>query len=253
MTALANERQSREKKFTYMQFPLAVGNKAYKNGNAAIDLSTGKCEPAHPETDLFGIGKFAETVDATLAEALVNVNLQREVTAEWWENDTDGTPVTAAMLCALCYLLDDQTVTSDPSGASVAGRVWAVDSVKGVLVERLGDTPAAVGSLDGLEAVETALAAFSSNNIDVDDNPNSGAIFDVPTTGAASTITLPATAAEGTVLYFVADGTKNGHTVQYRDETGPANLTTALTASKRHMVIAAFLNGKWNANAYVSP
>lgn len=252
MTVLDNDRQSREKKFTYKLFPLAVGNKAFKNGLAALDLSTGKCEPGHTESDLFALGKFESTVDATSAETPVNVYLGREVIAEWWENDT-GSPVTIAMLCALCYMKDDQTVTSDPTGASVAGRIWDVDSVKGVLVEKVGNVPAAVGSLDSLEAVETVLAAFSSNNINLASNPNSGAIYDVPTTGAASTITLPATAAEGTLLYFTADGTKNGHTVQYRDATGPVNITTALTASKRHTVIAMNLNGLWFANAYVSP
>ncbi len=55
------------------------------------------------------------------------------------------------------------------------------------------------------------------------------------------------------MLYFVADGTKNGHTVTYRDATGTVALTTALTASKRHLVVATFLNGLWNANAYVGP
>jgi hypothetical protein len=84
-------------------------------------------------------------------------------------------------------------------------------------------------------------------------DPRPGAIYDIPTTAGASTVTLPANALEGTEVTFVADGTKNGHTVQYRDATGPTNLTTALTLSKRHLVRCAFLNGKWVANAYVAP
>jgi len=92
-----------------------------------------------------------------------------------------------------------------------------------------------------------------SNDSVIASDPASGLIYDIPTTAAASTVTLPAAAAEGTILYFVADGTKNGHTVQYRDATGPVNLTTALTASKRHQVTAIYLNAKWTANAYVSP
>jgi hypothetical protein len=122
-----------------------------------------------------------------------------------------------------------------------------------VAVELLSGVPTGTASLDGLAGIETALAAFSSNNINLGASPNSGAVYDIPTTAAASTVTLPATATEGTILYFVADGTKNGHTVQYRDATGPVNLTTALTASKRHLVIAVALNGLWNCNAYVSP
>jgi hypothetical protein len=95
--------------------------------------------------------------------------------------------------------------------------------------------------------------AYVSNDLVIADNPANGLIFDVPTTGAASTVTLPAAAREGTRVYFSADGTKNGHTVQYRDATGPVNLTTALTASKRHSVTALFLGSKWVAQAYISP
>ena len=67
---------------------------------------------------------------------------------------------------------------------------------------------------------------------------------------AASTIDLP-DGNEGDVIYFSADGVKNGHTVQYRDGTTP--ITTALTAAKRHLVVCLFLDGTWRANAYVSP
>lgn len=252
MTALANERMSSREAWDYHLFTLTSGTKAYKNAVAAIDLGSGKVVPGATRTDLFVIGKFAETVDATLADKPVNVNLCRELWVEWLTNDT-GSPVLATDLGALCYVKDDQTVTQSPTGASIAGRVWAVDSTKGVAVEMLDSTPAATASLDGLVAPEGTLAAFSSNNINLGASPNSGTIYDCPTTGAASTITLPATAAEGTLIYFTADGTHNGHTVQYRDATGPTNLTTALTASKRHLVIAAYVAGAWRANAYVSP
>ena len=80
------------------------------------------------------------------------------------------------------------------------------------------------------------------------------ATYKVPTTGAASTVTLPAAATVGTRCHFIADGALNGHTVTYRDATGPTSLTTALTASKRHMVTAIKLDAThWVCNAYVSP
>jgi hypothetical protein len=252
MTALAQDRMRSTERWKYHLFPLASGNIAYQGGIAALDLSTGKCEPGHAETDLFIIGTFAEYMDASAAEKQVNVDLGMEMEVEWFDN-SGSNAIAATDVGSLCYVEDDQTVGISPTGRSIAGRIWAVDTVKGVAVQRLEALPPAVASLDGLGAVETALAAFSSNNINLGDNPDSGAIYDIPTTAAASTVTLPATAVEGTVLYFVADGTKNGHTVQYRDATGPVNLTTALTASKRHLVIATFLNGIWNANAYVSP
>jgi hypothetical protein len=251
MTALANERQGHRESWQSHLFTLASGNKAWKNALIGIDLGSGKVVPATTRTDLFIIGVAAETVDATSADKLLNVRLAREIWVDWLNND--ATSIVATDLGALCYLKDDQSVTITPTGASVAGRVWAVDSARGVAVEMLDAVPAGIASLTGLIALETALTAFSSNNINLPATPVSGAMYEVPATGAASTITLPATADEGTVLYFVANGTDNAHTVQYRDATGPTNITTALTASKRHMVIAAFLNSAWRANAYVSP
>ncbi len=249
MTALATAKASRFERWTYHLFTLASGNIAYKGGIAVLDLSTGKVEPGHAELDAFVIGKFEETVDATSADKLVQVNLGKEIEVEWWANS--GTSALASTdVGNLCFVEDDQTVGKVGAGASVAGRVWAVDSVKGVAVEKL-QTPPMPGS--GGYSTETTAPAYASNDSIIPANPRHDAIYDVPTTGAASTITLPATASEGTRLWFHADGTKNAHTVQYRDATGPANLTTALTASKRHLVVAQFLNGIWTANAYVSP
>lgn len=78
-------------------------------------------------------------------------------------------------------------------------------------------------------------------------------VYDVPATGGASTVTLPAGADDGTRVFFAADGTKNVNTVQYRDATGPTNITAALTASKRHLVCCIKQNGKWFACDTVSP
>lgn len=252
MTALTQARSRSVERWTYMQFTLATGNVAYKGGIACIDLSTGKVEPGHAETDLFVIGVFAETVDATSAEAQVNVNLSKEIEVEWFVN-SGSNPVVTANIGSLCYVEDDQTVGNSSSGNSVAGRAWKISTTDGVAVEKLQSVPASMANLDGLELVSTSPGAFAANDLVIGASPNSGAVYEIPATAAASTVTLPATATEGTVLKFVADGTLNGHTVQYRDATGPVNLTTALTASKRHLVTAIYLNSKWRAAAYVSP
>jgi hypothetical protein len=250
MTALINERQSSYEAWQSHLFTLASGHKAWKNGLAAIDLGTGKVVPGATAPGLLLIGKFSETVDATAGDQLINVRLAREVEIEWLNNDAAS--VAATDLGSLCYVKDDQSVTLVATGASVAGRIWGVEAGRGVAVEMLDAVPDP-SSLADLVAPVGTLTAFSSNNINLPNTPDSGSIFELPATGAASTVTLPATADEGTIIYFVADGTLNGHTVQYRDATGPTNLTTALTASKRHMVTAAFVNSKWRANAYVSP
>jgi hypothetical protein len=245
MTALAAARRIREERWKFKEFTLASGNIAYQGGSACLDLSAGKVVPASAAEGLLHIGVFAETVDATAADASVGVNLVEEIALVWYANAGSGT-VASTDLGQVCYFADDQTVTMTGAGGPVAGRVWAVDTSKGVAVQKLG-----AGSADTL-AVEMALEAFVAN----DSTPNDivhGAIYEVGTTGGASTVTLPAAAVDGTVAYFVADGVANGHTVQYRDATGPTNLTTALTASKRHLVVATKTGGAWFCNAYISP
>lgn len=248
MTALAMERMRSFERWTFHKFPLAVGNKAWKHAAIGIDLSTGKVEPMHGESDLLYIGLANETVDATSVEKQLDVNLGMEIEVEFYVNDASA--IVATDLGKLAYFKDDQTLTLTTNGA-IAGRIWAVDSARGVAIQKLGSLGGGNGSGGSLVTV-TAPAYVSNDSIIVAD-PQTEAIIDVPTTAAASTITLPASAAAGTRLTFVADGTKNGHTVQYRDATGPVNLTTALTASKRHEVICTYLNSKWYANAYVSP
>lgn len=250
MTALTSERMNTRNEFHGRKFTLAANNAAYKGGIACIDLSTGRVEPGHVETDLFCIGVFAESKASSASEQLVEVDLRRKVVAYWFAN---GSSIDDTDVGSLCYLDDDQTVSTTPTGKSVAGRIWDVSTTLGVLVEILPAVPTPLASLDGLPGVDTDPGSFVSNDLVIGDSPNPGAIFEIPATGAASTVTLPATATEGTIIYFVADGTLNGHTVQYRDATGPTNLTTALTASKAHAVTAIFLNGAWRAIAYVSP
>lgn len=250
MTALSAARMLTHETWTRAKFTLAANNAAWKGGAAALDLSTGRVEPAHVETDLFYIGTFVESKASSASEQQVEVHLGREITVYWFAN---GSSIDDTDIGSLCYFDDDQTVSTTSTGKSVAGRIWAVDSTLGVAVEKLQAVPAAIATLDGLPGVDTDPGSFVSNDLVIADSPNPGAIFEIPATAAASTVTLPATATEGTILYFVADGTNNGHTVQYRDATGPTNLTTALTASKRHQVTAVFLNSKWTAAAYVSP
>jgi len=157
--------------------------------------------------------------------------------------------------------------------------VWGVDSSKGVLVERLagseltaqvgdiaedGVTPgtafqvlrtnsgATASEWGGVKIPSAGALTFSSNDA-APPTLVDGAHYKVPQTGAASTVTLPAAAATGTQAFFYADGALNDHTVQYRDETGPTNLTTALTANKLHMVHAMKTADGWVCTAYVSP
>lgn len=139
MTALAKERALREERWNYKQFTLASGKKAWKGGIAMYDQSAGFVIPAETgagQSDLFALGTFEETVDATAAAALVNVRLKKEVRLFWFSNDGTN-PVTANDIGKQVYAVDDQTVSisSATSTRSVLGRAWAVDSTRGVAVE----------------------------------------------------------------------------------------------------------------------
>ena len=241
MTALAAERTTPFETWQSHQFTLASGTKAYKHGIAVLDPATGKVKPGVAAAGLIALGYFKETVDATSADKPVNVQLSREIVVRWYVN---GSSIAATDVGKRCYIADDQTVTLVADGKSRLGRIWAIDALKGVGVEVLTDVPA-----DDLLEVNV-LPAYVANDSAPAKIVN-GATYDVPTTGAATTISLPATPVDGLVAYFTADGTKNGHTVQYRDVT--TAITTALTASKRHLVVVTSLGGKWFANAYVAP
>jgi hypothetical protein len=183
-------------RWTFKQFPLASGKKAYKGGIAVIKQSTGKCEPASAAAGLLHIGKFAESIDASAAEKLVNVDLGLEIEVCWWTNDTTA-PVTADKVGSICYLLDDQTVSIDGTSRSIAGRVWAVDATKGVAVQKLGliVTPPAAFSLGRGDADTDDDAA------DVDGDPDAPTMPPPRTpvaTPAAATPTRPASPAPST-------------------------------------------------------
>lgn len=249
MAAATKARGRKTHAFKHIELTLKSGTKAFRGCRAALELSSGKVIPATTDPGLLMLGVFDEDVDATAADKPVNIDLEREVQVEFFASGTSSDAIVAADRGKIVYAMDDQTVgllaATGGVARSPAGRVWIVDS-RGVGIEKLG---AAVGDLI---ASVPDVASFTANDWAPAAVEN-GAIYDCPTTGAASTITLPAAAPDGTQVTVVADGTKNGHTVQYRDATGPTNLTTALTAAKRHLVLCAKRDGKWYANAYISP
>lgn len=248
MTALAQSKARRFEAWKHKSFTLASGSVAYKGGRACLN-SSGKVVPASSATGLFAIGIFDEDVDATAADKPVSVDLEKELIVERFVNAGSGA-VAATDVGSVAYMLDDQTVTMTSTGRSIAGRVWDVSATKGVAIEKLEQVPAlglselAAGTLPGQVANDFILPAA---------NVIQDATYAIGTTALASTVTLPAAATNGSRITFIADGSANGHTVQYRDATGPTNITTALTALKKHMVVCVKVGGAWYANAYVSP
>jgi len=120
-----------------LEHPLTTAAVAERGKMACLDTSTGYLALGATSTTLRPIGYFDE--DATGDETTnVRVRLFDEIRVHWWANDTGGTPVVAADVGSLCYVLDDSTVTGDATGASSAGRVWGTNATNGVAVEMAG-------------------------------------------------------------------------------------------------------------------
>lgn len=138
MSALTKARMIRETRFKNIALPLAASQSVFQGGIACGDTSTGTVKKgAAGSTTLVRIGEFTENCDNSASTASTNVvvSLEKEIVARWYDNATGGNAVTASDLFNDAYILDDHTVTKASSGNSKAGRVWAVDSVKGVAVE----------------------------------------------------------------------------------------------------------------------
>ncbi len=138
MSALTQPRMGIELVLNTVSLPLAGSVKAWQGGMACIDVSANLVYPGVAgNANLVRVGNFEESVDnsASTATTFVLVNLDHEVVCQWYDNATGGAAVTAADLFASAYILDDHTVTITAGSNSVAGRIWAVDSVKGVAVE----------------------------------------------------------------------------------------------------------------------
>ncbi len=142
---------SRIKQFEKMSSVSLAGKteQVYQGGIACFDTSTGLVAKAFASTTLHPIGTYADDQN-TASGGNVLVKLFNEVTIHWFTNDTTH-PVVAADIGGLCYLLDDQTVadTDLTNTLSVAGRVWKIDSVKGVGVEMRMGAGVELTGLDG--------------------------------------------------------------------------------------------------------
>lgn len=123
----------------FSQKELAAKNEeVFQGGLACFDTSTGLVAKGFASTTLIPIGTF-DSDSAAAAGKRVIVNLFRETKAIWMVNAGGGDAVVATDIGGLAYIRDDNTVgrDDDTNTLSVMGRVWDVDSVKGVLVEPL--------------------------------------------------------------------------------------------------------------------
>ena len=139
MGALTTQRIGKEETLFDIPLPLATSQKVYRNGMACVDSSTKTVKKgASGNTNLKRIGTFANSYDNSAGTATVQVmvRLEKEIRAQWFDNDTGAGAITmASNFFSLVYVLDDHTVTATAGSNGNAGRVWDVDAVKGVLVQ----------------------------------------------------------------------------------------------------------------------
>jgi hypothetical protein len=135
MAALTSKRPLRRVNFSGKDLP-ATAATYYQGGLVGWDTSVGRVVKGAASTTFLPIGTVVEDTIIANNGDLLSVNLFREVSGVWMVN-LGADPVVAADRGSLCYVASDQEVAHSDSGntRSVAGRVWDVDTLKGVLVE----------------------------------------------------------------------------------------------------------------------
>lgn len=128
--ALSSGRNTPTRKATTVVIPMAANVKIFEGSLVVVDA--GYAKPGIEGEGLITIGRAEEYVDNTggLAGAKA-VKVRRGC---FLFNNDGTTPVTNADLFKDCYVVDDETVTSDATGRSIAGKVIEIDS-DGIWVE----------------------------------------------------------------------------------------------------------------------
>lgn len=127
MTALAAERNTKERIGDVFDLPVKANTKCYLGGLAVIDA--GYAAPGRTATTLVAAGRFEESVDNTGGAAGdKKVRVKRGIYK--FANSAAGDLIAQADVGADCYIVDDQTVakTNGTNTRSRAGRIVAVDS-----------------------------------------------------------------------------------------------------------------------------
>lgn len=134
MTALAADRDTRERDGKKLSLPAAAAKKFYAGALAARDAS-GNATPGATATTLLGVGRVAETVDNS-SGAAGDTQVEIEKGIFRFANSASADLIAKADIGNSCYIVDDQTVakTNGSATRSVAGRVFDVDS-QGVWVD----------------------------------------------------------------------------------------------------------------------
>lgn len=98
---------------------------------ACIDTATGRLVRAGDSETLLPIGYFGENATGD-GSTRVLVELFEPMTLQYFPSDAAPNHVTEANIGDLVYFTDDSVVSTLATDRSVAGRVFAVDTIDGV-------------------------------------------------------------------------------------------------------------------------
>lgn len=90
-----------------------------------VALNAGYAAPGAVATGRIAVGRALETVVNAGADGAVNVKVEMGIFK--WANDGTN-PVVAASVGGIAYMFDDQTVSVNSTGTSVAGKIIQLDS-----------------------------------------------------------------------------------------------------------------------------
>ena len=147
MAALTSKRATKLYTARTMSLAATASDVYYQGAHVGFDTDTGLLIVGQVSDTYIPVGIVVKDTTIGAGGGNVLVRLYRELNAVWCVNDSGDPVVTVG---AICYMLDDQTVTldDDSNARSVAGRVWAIDSTKGVLVEFLHTARPTISGLD---------------------------------------------------------------------------------------------------------
>jgi len=134
-------RTTRNEAWGWFEHPLTAAETGEKGELVCLDTSTGLLAMgAAGSATLRPLGVLDNGDGITTGDGTTNVRIRlfKEKRLWWFDNDTGGTPVVAADIGSDCYVFDKRTVTGDSVGNSVAGKVWALNTLYGVLIEGVG-------------------------------------------------------------------------------------------------------------------
>lgn len=285
MTALSANTMQNLEKWSYYEYTLTSGHVAYQNGIACVDTSagTGYVVEGDQSTTYTILGVFDEYVDASSAAKTVRVNFLKERTIKWFVS-----ALTASAVGKMAFIIDDQTVDATATAQSPCGLIMAYDATKGIAVDldakgvivaaapTISDftnaTHAHSSAATGGTLTNPIISGFTSANHTHASQAQGGGVrmamgtvtftgntcsltatnwthYVVGDTGAtASVVVVAATGTQGDHIRFTADGAANTVTITYYN--GSTAMTSALTASKAHLVDAVFDGTGWAFNPH---